>query len=88
MKEKFENEYNRTRIRDRFGKSYNEEDSKFDINQAHKPRIVEVMNAKSQFRKDSYLNMKLRQNMARTCAFNKSIAARRNNNTICLEARG
>ena len=58
MKDKMENEYNRTKVEDRHGSLTSQKDKKeaFTHNRLFTPRIFESFDAKSHHQRGSYLN--------------------------------
>ena len=59
MKERFENEANKTKIKGSLHKREilaNEDKNAFDLNFGHKPRIIESMDSSSFQKQSSYFN--------------------------------
>lgn len=84
-----ENEYNRTQPEDR---SDSEtplqkliEKKQFKLNKNNSPRLLETFDSKSMSSRDSYLNLKLRENPNRTFFVTPSMSS---NGTLGIEARG
>lgn len=71
MKDKKENEYNRTKVQDRRNVLENTlVKERFDLNQRRAPRIIDNMSNASVLSRDSYLNKKIRANISRARALN------------------
>lgn len=89
MKDKRENEYNRTKVSDRRTASrVVKKQAGFEHNVNRSPRIIEAAAGSMYRRPDSYMNKKLRANMTRAAAVSSSMAMRGVNNSLCLEVRG
>ena len=89
MRDKRENEYNRTKVQDRRQQAETVKKTEtFQMNFNQSPRIIETINGRIFQTHDSYLNQKMRANKNRLAAVSHCVTRRGINNSLCLEVRG
>ena len=89
MKDKMENEYNRTKVQDRRNILENAlTKDKFNLNQTKAPRIIENLSNRANINRDSYLNKKIRANLMRASKLNPVLSKLGAGGVVSLQVRG